>query len=331
MLSVGGKWPDGTQAPLGDTIIWSGEDNFLDTTLPRFIAAGGDRRRFHCVKDVVTANGEKRPFDPARDVPRLCRAAEKLPELRYIIIDPVSVIVAGGRGASNNNAESRRALQPLVDLAEQRGIVVEGITHFTKDSGKREVLDRVIESRAFTAVARIVHVAHRFEDGAKPRRWLRIKGNIVKRDIGGAVGYEYEPVETNVPGYPEMKAPAVSWGDPLHGNAFALIEEERERDPGAIEQAVAFIETLLRKHGRTMDINDFEAAARANNITPATLRRARDTMVGRLRSQQRIGSPHAGWEISLVEDAVLYPPPAITVTAEPWPPMPVKNDEPEQW
>ena len=52
ILSVGGKWPDGTQAPLGDTIIWSGEDAFEyhATEVP---GTGGDRRRIFNVPAVV--------------------------------------------------------------------------------------------------------------------------------------------------------------------------------------------------------------------------------------------------------------------------------------
>src|SRR3954468_15666343 len=42
-ITCGGKWPDGTPAPLGTVLIWSGEDDIADTILPRFVAAGGDR------------------------------------------------------------------------------------------------------------------------------------------------------------------------------------------------------------------------------------------------------------------------------------------------
>ena len=41
--------------------------------------------------------------------------AERLPDLRYVVIDPISVIVGDNRGpaAGNNNAAVRRALAPL--------------------------------------------------------------------------------------------------------------------------------------------------------------------------------------------------------------------------
>jgi hypothetical protein len=35
-LTAGGIWPDGARAPIGDVVIWSGEDDIEDTLLPRF-------------------------------------------------------------------------------------------------------------------------------------------------------------------------------------------------------------------------------------------------------------------------------------------------------
>jgi RecA-family ATPase len=65
-MTVGGKWPDGTTAPIGDVLIWSGEDDIKDTILPRFVVAGGDRSRVWFV-DGIVSDGVKRAFDPAAD------------------------------------------------------------------------------------------------------------------------------------------------------------------------------------------------------------------------------------------------------------------------
>src|SRR5690242_9805644 len=40
-----GRWPDGTKAPSGSVLVWSSEDDFEDTILPRFLAAGGNPDR----------------------------------------------------------------------------------------------------------------------------------------------------------------------------------------------------------------------------------------------------------------------------------------------
>ena len=68
-ITTAGKWPNGAQAPLGNVLIWSGEDDMDDTILPRIAAMGGDIGRVHYVKS-ITDKGEKRRFDPATDLPR---------------------------------------------------------------------------------------------------------------------------------------------------------------------------------------------------------------------------------------------------------------------
>ena len=39
-VTSGGHWPDGNRCPMGDVLVWSGEDDPSDTLLPRLIAAG---------------------------------------------------------------------------------------------------------------------------------------------------------------------------------------------------------------------------------------------------------------------------------------------------
>lgn len=50
-VSAGGQWPDGSPAPLGDVLIWSGEDGIEDTILPRFAVAGGHLGRVYPIRD----------------------------------------------------------------------------------------------------------------------------------------------------------------------------------------------------------------------------------------------------------------------------------------
>ena len=63
-ITCGGKWPDGTPAPLGDMLIWSGEDDIEDTILPRFVAAGGTGPGYFI--DEIIVEGAKRASIPQR-------------------------------------------------------------------------------------------------------------------------------------------------------------------------------------------------------------------------------------------------------------------------
>ena len=73
-FTVGGNLPDGTRAPLGDVVMWSGEDGIEDTLIPRFLAANGLRERMHFVRR-TNENGKPRPFDAATDMFKLARSA----------------------------------------------------------------------------------------------------------------------------------------------------------------------------------------------------------------------------------------------------------------
>ena len=44
-VSCGGCWPNGAICSAGNVLIWSSEDDFQDTLLPRLIRMGADRRR----------------------------------------------------------------------------------------------------------------------------------------------------------------------------------------------------------------------------------------------------------------------------------------------
>jgi putative DNA primase/helicase len=112
-ITCGGRWPDGSRAEAGSVVIWSGEDTVADVLVPRLIASGADMSRVRMVGDVGEA-GERRPFNASRDMPALWRAIDSMGDVRLLIIDPIVSAIAGD---SHKNAEVRRGLQPLADLA----------------------------------------------------------------------------------------------------------------------------------------------------------------------------------------------------------------------
>jgi putative DNA primase/helicase len=165
-VSGGARWPDGAAGEAGDVLIWSGEDSVADTLLPRLLVAGGNPKRVHFV-DGVREHGKARPFDPAIDMPALVAEARLLSNLKLIVLDPVVAAVAGD---SHKNTETRRGLQPVVDLAGQLDCALLGITHLSKNTSGREPLERVAGSIAFGAVARVVLATVKAADTEEPRR-----------------------------------------------------------------------------------------------------------------------------------------------------------------
>jgi putative DNA primase/helicase len=267
-ITTGGRWPDGSVAEQGDVLIWTGEDGIADTLLPRFLAAGGDPSRVHFVNG-TQEHGTTRPFDPATGMPDLVKAARKLPDLRLVILDPV---VAAVSGDSHKNTETRRGLQPVVDLAAQLDCAVLGITHLSKNTAGREPLERVAGSIAFGAVARVVWATVKPADSEAPRRLVRAKSNLGP-DTGG---FEYTLFGAPVPGH-DFGAQRVEWGEALEGTARELMAVEQPDDSGdALEDAEEFLLDILRDG--PVATKEIRQAAQAHGHKPRTVDRAKQTL-----------------------------------------------------
>lgn len=227
-VTRGGSWPDGSRAPQGNVLIWSGEDDPRDTIMPRLLAAGADPERVFIVTGTREDLG-RRPFDPATDLEALQKAALNIGDIALLICDP---IVSAVSGDSHKNTEVRRSLQPLVDFGAALKCAVLGITHFSKGSGGRDPTERVTGSIAFAALARVVLVAFK-PDGHGPRVLARSKSNIGP-DQGG---FEYTITLTALPGFPDVLASQVVWGSAVSGSAKKLLGSMEEEQDDAEDDA----------------------------------------------------------------------------------------------
>ncbi|MCG8056917.1 MAG: AAA family ATPase [Candidatus Thiodiazotropha endolucinida] len=241
-ITTGGRWPDGTKAEKGHVLIWSGEDDPQDTLIPRLHACGADLSRIHFVTS-VHKEGDSRPFDPAHDVPHLRKQLEAMRvPIKLMIVDP---IVSATSGDSHKNAETRRSLQPLVDLAQSIRCALIGITHFTKGTAGRDPLDRVTGSLAFGALARLVMVAAKNPEDEK-RVFMRAKSNI-GADHGGFY-YDLEQVE--LPNFPGVSTSQLLWGEAIDGTAREMLAETETSDDSehksAMSDAMEFLTGLLK-------------------------------------------------------------------------------------
>lgn len=254
-------WPDGSAAPLGDVMIWSGEDGVEDTILPRFVAAGGDIGRIYPIKNIVSG-GISRPFDPSTDIPALIEMAKQLPELLLVVIDPIVLALPAGSD-SHKNTETRRGLQPLVEFAEDRGIALIGITHFTKGTADRDPVERVTGSLAFGALPRVVLAATADDDGFQ-RRLVRIASNI--GPTGGAI--EYTMHQQPLDGY-DFSAQRIAWGVKLSGKPSELLNQKKQ---SAQADAGAFLREFLQPGPRPH--KEVKSAAEAHGHAWGTVRLA---------------------------------------------------------
>lgn len=242
-VSNGGLFQDGTRAPVGNVLIWSGEDSAKDTLVPRLLAAGADMCRVHFIGDVQHGD-EIRSFDPATDIRAMHDATTRIGEVSLLIVDPVVNAVAGD---SHKNGEVRRALQPLVDFGEKLGCAVLGISHFSKGTGGKDPMERVTGSLAFAALARVVLATGKIIEGDTVRRiFCRAKSNI-GIDSGG---FEYDLQQMEISGHKGLCSSYVAWGQAVEGSARELLAEPDNRETGeqdssALDDAKAFLLELL--------------------------------------------------------------------------------------
>lgn len=291
IVSRGGEWPDGTRPPAGDVLMWSSEDDPKDTLVPRLIAMGADLNRVQiisaCIDDVTR---EKKPFDPAKDMPALrATIEEQRIKPALLIIDP---IVSAVSGDSNKSSETRRALQPLVDLGVDLGCAVLGISHFSKGTQGKNTVERVTGSLAFAALARIVLVAAKMsEDQGGGHFVARAKSNI--GPDGG--GYRYEIQQIGLPERPEIVASIVSLGEPIDGDARAILAEAEAVEVSNPRNQTDQAEDWLRKTlaDGPMRSKDLIAKATAEGISQKSLRRARERTGAK---GKRHGFENGRWE-----------------------------------
>jgi len=274
-VSSGGQWPDGTQAQPGNVLIWSGED-IAQVLIPRLQMNGGDFSRIRLVGGVKRFDTEQ-AFDPSEDMPALQRAIEEFGGCALLILDPVVSAVSGD---SHKNAEVRRGLQPVVDLAETMGCAVLGITHLTKFSQGKDPLERITGSLAFGALARMTHVAivGQDNDGTKTRLMLRAASNVGPAD--GGFEYRIEPTSMLSQAGELIETTRLDWVKSVEGDARKIIHEAEasaENQDDSRSEAEEWLIGLLRDRGGHADRNDVMTAARSAGFSERTVHRARES------------------------------------------------------
>ena len=187
------------------------------------------------------------------------------------MVDPVVLAV---RGNSDRNGDVRAGLQPLVDLWAPVGRRSDSrISHLVKASSGRDIIERVIGSIAFAAVARIVLMAAKVKgiDGTERRLFTRAKNNLGP----SGDGFEYQLIRTEA--VPGIFTGAATWGEALHGEARDLLAEMVADAADAAPRQTD--EMLLRILGEdTVPAKTVIAQMKAEGYTEKQTRSARERL-----------------------------------------------------
>jgi hypothetical protein len=278
-LSTGRDWPDHTISPLGNVLIWSGEDDPSDVLVPRLLASGADLNRVFIVGDTHGSDGD-RAFDPGYDMALLEAEAKKIGNIALVIADPIVNAVLGD---SHKNTEVRRGLQPLVDLASRLDAAVLGISHFSKGTSGREPTERVTGSIAFGAVARVVLVTAKQENGS--HLVARAKSNI--GPTGG--GYSYELVVGDHDG---IEVSHVQWGNVIEGTARELLGDAEAVGDSIRADAGDWLTKILET--APVAVTKIKDEAKSAGLSWRTVENAKKD-IGAVAERQSSGNDGAGF------------------------------------
>jgi len=210
-VSTGGAWPDrdgipDNCAPKGSVVILTAEDDLAHVVRPRLDALGADVTKIDALEGVKIKDENDREhceyFNLQRDLPALQQAVRSQKDTKLVVIDPLSAYL-GGRIDSHKDAEVRSVLRPLVELAEQCGVAVVGVTHLNKNANGKAVY-RAMGSLAFLAAARTCWLVTTDPNDPDSKRRLLTpaKHNVLIEPTGlafeivdGKVIFENEPID----------------------------------------------------------------------------------------------------------------------------------------
>ena len=138
------------------TLFFALEDDPADTMKPRVQAEGGDCSRVLVADGIETERGKITSFG-LEFVEALADAIRADPEIRFVVIDPIASYLGENCPNEFREADVRRVLQPLIELASDTGVTFLLVKHFNKGEGLGA--NRVSGSVAYVNVCRHVFFA----------------------------------------------------------------------------------------------------------------------------------------------------------------------------
>jgi putative DNA primase/helicase len=195
-------------------------------------------------------------------------------------------VVAGDMNRAN---DVRRSLQAVVDFADVHKCAVIGITHFAKGGNGKAPQDRVIGSQAFGALARMVLVAAKEEEGER-RVLARAKSNIAPDTGGVAYGINLTTIEGDI------ETTHVVWEGVIEGTAREILGdvEHDESDGGDNQNDLQRMLTdLLRENGGKMAAKMVKAEVSDAGYSWTAANRAKDKLG--IESAKEKGTTKGGW------------------------------------
>jgi RecA-family ATPase len=256
--------------PTGSVIILANEDDAARTIRPRLEAAGAVLNKVHIVQGIAQEGKELEPFQLDQDVALLRDCANKLGDVRLIIIDPPNAYI-GGKTDTYKDSDVRKMLAPLQTLAHDSGALVLLVVHLNKrsDGGAHQ---RFNGTGAWVAVSRVAYLVGE-DELDHTRHMLPVKNNLGNDKYGFIYDIREKILHS---GADEIKTSHITWVDKSFRSANELLAPSKKTQTKAVDEAKNFLEEELS--GGTKPVNDIKNAAKNAGISWASIRRAKDDM-----------------------------------------------------
>ena len=274
VTTTGHDWCDGAKnsVPPSEVFIFASEDDPEDTSVPRLMAAEANLKKVRFAKmisDNPNATENEREMRLDTDIAAITKALGANPNIRLIIIDPVSNYLGGTKMVDEQSV--RRVLAPLQRLASETGVAVLGIMHLNKKQDLA-VIHRIGGAMAFVGVARAVWL---FAVDAENPKYFHMLG--VKKNIGGrSAGLKYEIVTKDVEIEGEdVPEPYVEWLVPSDKSADNMLAPKPAGRPRIERDAASQWLKMFLSNG-PKPAADVKAQGEAAGFEYRTLERCKD-------------------------------------------------------
>jgi hypothetical protein len=253
--------PDGTPGiePAG-VVILSAEDGLADTIKPRLDAAGADLTRIVALCGVSDRPGELPALPSDLGVLEATIVGH---DAALVIVDPLMAYLDPSVN-SWRDQDVRRALGPLMTVAERTGCAIVGVRHLNKSAGTHAVY-RGGGSIGLVGAARVALLVAPDPDDERRRVLATVKNNLSLEP--SALAFRLVPDEAS-------GVARVEWlGPSAHRPASLLAQPETLEDRSAIDEAIGVLQQILVDG--PLPATEAKREARIAGISASTLQRAK--------------------------------------------------------
>ena len=271
--SVGADFIDGVVNDTGvfETILFSDEDDPRTIIGPRLIGMHADRSKIHVLEMVGERNGQERSFRLDKDLMILREKLETCPDVRLIIIDPLSNYYGSKNG--NSEQEVRSILMPLAKLAQEFNVAIVTVMHNSKAQG-RSAMHKTIGAVGNAGVARMGWTFVRDPENPDHKLMLQMKENL-----GQFPGIKYTTKTVHVPVKgKDVGVASVEFLGTSNARVENILIQTEDFKEKSVQPAINFLKARLTQGGAPQAAAPLLEQAGAQGITPGQLKAARTKM-----------------------------------------------------